>query len=144
MIVNVTPSKVVYQVGGRSTTIQSEELDPSIGGKDMVIYAFTLRGWNPPHENEPMTAFDKKEILSRLKEELAEMGFRFDVDGEDEVLAKGRVVMSVQAGQACVATGYWFTPARVDSRRRFSQGEVMPDVGGDFGTTVWQWDEDQS
>jgi hypothetical protein len=47
------------------------------------------------------------------------------------------------AGQPCQKAGYWFTPAQTDSRRRFKVGEVMPSLGGDYGETIWQWDEQQ-
>ena len=47
------------------------------------------------------------------------------------------------AGQACPRAGFWFTPARANSRRHFNQGEPMPDVGGDYGVTIWQWDAQQ-
>jgi hypothetical protein len=47
------------------------------------------------------------------------------------------------AGQLCTREGWWFTPARLDGRRHFSAGEPMPDVGGDYGITIWQWDESQ-
>ncbi|WP_284620504.1 PoNe immunity protein domain-containing protein [Aquabacterium humicola] len=47
------------------------------------------------------------------------------------------------AGLPCPRTGFWFSPARPDSRRRFDAGETMPDLGGDYGTTIWQWDERQ-
>jgi hypothetical protein len=47
------------------------------------------------------------------------------------------------AGQPCPREGYWFTPVRQDSRRRFVYGELMPDVAGDYGATSWQWDERQ-
>jgi hypothetical protein len=50
----------------------------------------------------------------------------------------------VQSGQSCPQTGYYFTPAQSNSRRQFNQGEVMPGVGGDYGVTIWQWDEQQS
>jgi hypothetical protein len=50
---------------------------------------------------------------------------------------------SVPAGQTCTRSGYWFTPAQADSRRRFTQGEVMPSLGGDYGLTIWQWDDNQ-
>ena len=50
----------------------------------------------------------------------------------------------VHAGQACPETGFWFTPAKANSRRHFSAGEVMPDVGGDYGATIWQWSPQQS
>jgi len=45
----------------------------------------------------------------------------------------------VRAGEPCPETGFWFTPAKQDSRRHFTIGEVMPDVGGDYGMTIWQW-----
>ena len=48
-----------------------------------------------------------------------------------------------EANQPCPREGYWFTPARPNSRRTFRQGEVMPDVGGAYGVTIWQWDETQ-
>jgi hypothetical protein len=47
------------------------------------------------------------------------------------------------AGQPCPKAGYWFTPAKADSRRLFKAGEIMPSVGGDYGDTIWQWDERQ-
>ncbi|NRF69456.1 DUF1911 domain-containing protein [Aquincola sp. S2] len=45
------------------------------------------------------------------------------------------------AGQPCPRSGFWFTPARPDSRRQFAQGDVMPELGGDYGATIWQWDD---
>lgn len=48
-----------------------------------------------------------------------------------------------QAGQQCVETGFYFTPARAASRRHFMRGELMPDLGTKYGTTIWQWDANQ-
>ena len=48
-----------------------------------------------------------------------------------------------EANQPCPREGWWLTPARENSRRLFKQGELMPEVGGDYGATVWQWDEQQ-
>jgi hypothetical protein len=53
------------------------------------------------------------------------------------------VRLRCEAGQPCPREGYWFTPARINSRRHFNAGEVMPDVGGDYGSTIWQWDASQ-
>jgi len=39
--------------------------------------------------------------------------------------------------------GYWMTPAQLDSRRMFKQGEVMPDLDSNYGATIWQWDEQE-
>ncbi len=47
------------------------------------------------------------------------------------------------AGDACPKAGYWMTPAKADSRRPFKAGEIMPSLGGDYGDTIWQWDERQ-
>jgi len=49
-----------------------------------------------------------------------------------------------EAGQPCPRAGFWFTPAQAGSRRFFKAGEAMPSVGGDYGTTIWQWDQNQS
>jgi hypothetical protein len=51
---------------------------------------------------------------------------------------------SVRAGEPCPRTGYWLTPAAQNSRRRFQQGEVMPDTKSSYGATIWQWDENQA
>jgi hypothetical protein len=51
--------------------------------------------------------------------------------------------LRVAAGQPCPREGFWVTPAKTNSRRLFKAGEVMPDVGGDYGATIWQWDDKQ-
>lgn len=44
----------------------------------------------------------------------------------------------VEAGKPCSKTGYWFTPAQINSRRRFQQGEIMPSFSGsNWGDTLW-------
>ena len=51
--------------------------------------------------------------------------------------------LSCEAGFTCVRSGYWFTPAKAGSRRYFKHGELMPEIGGDYGATIWQWDHNQ-
>jgi hypothetical protein len=53
-------------------------------------------------------------------------------------------LMRVAAGRPCPETGFYFTPARADSRKLFKEGDVMPDVGADYGTTIWQRDLNQN
>jgi hypothetical protein len=48
-----------------------------------------------------------------------------------------------EAGQPCPKEGWWFTPAG-SGRRYFKQGQIMPNLGSDFGQTIWQWAQDQS
>ncbi len=52
-------------------------------------------------------------------------------------------LQSVRAPATCPRQGYWFTPARALSRRLFKAGEWMPEISGDYGATIWQWDEKQ-
>lgn len=52
--------------------------------------------------------------------------------------------LRVEAGQPCPQTGYWFTPAHTNSRRHFTEGVFMPATHSDYGSTIWQWDNDQN
>ncbi len=52
-------------------------------------------------------------------------------------LASGRVER-VPAGQPCPVAGWWYTPAEIDSRRWFKEGELFPEIeGSDYGDTFW-------
>ena len=55
-----------------------------------------------------------------------------------------RLSLRCEAGETCPKAGYWLTPAKAGSRRYFAHGEVMPTVASDYGSTIWQWDNDQS
>ena len=49
------------------------------------------------------------------------------------------------AGELCPQSGWWFTPAKANSRRYIQQGIAFPAIeGSDYGTTFWQWSPDQS
>jgi hypothetical protein len=62
--------------------------------------------------------------------------------GEADPIKAG-MRLRCEANQPCPREGWWFTPTKSDSRQKFKQGQVMPTVGGDYGTTIWQWDETQ-
>jgi hypothetical protein len=47
-------------------------------------------------------------------------------------------------GEQCVKAGYYFTPARPNSRQRFAVNQVAPAYGSQYGKTIWQWDVDQN
>jgi len=51
---------------------------------------------------------------------------------------------NVPGGQPCPREGWWSTPAQVDSRRYFKQGEVMPRFQSDYGDTIWYWERTQA
>jgi hypothetical protein len=59
----------------------------------------------------------------------------------DEPIAGLR--LRCEGGQPCPREGWWFTPAKANSRRHFTQGEVMPRFTTDYGATIWQWDDRQ-
>ncbi|MEG0118765.1 MAG: DUF1911 domain-containing protein [Pseudomonas sp.] len=49
-------------------------------------------------------------------------------------------VPRIEAGETCKKTGYWFTPAKSNSRQYFKQGEIMPKIGdSQWGDTLWYW-----
>ena len=64
-------------------------------------------------------------------------------DAADTAAGGGTTRLRCEAGEPCLRTGHWFTPAQANSRRLFQAGETMPSVGGDYGLTIWQWDERQ-
>lgn len=49
-----------------------------------------------------------------------------------------------ESGSVCQKAGMYFTPARVDSRRRFELGERFPEENSQYGKTIWQWDGNQT
>jgi hypothetical protein len=94
-----------------------------------------------PWDDDPNPRFDYESSLRWMR--------RFDEDSDwpDAARRAGPSSLkhpNVPAGQPCPETGWWFTPAKPDSRRYFKHGETMPDVGGDYGVTFWQWSTDQS
>lgn len=53
--------------------------------------------------------------------------------------------LRILASQPCPRGGYWFTPAKPNSRRYFKQGDSFPEIeGNSYGATFWQWSPDQS
>ena len=49
-----------------------------------------------------------------------------------------------EANHHCPGAGYWWTPARENSRRQFNYGELMPDYpDSSYGATIWYWDQQQ-
>lgn len=62
----------------------------------------------------------------------------------DDPAGKATLSLRAAAGEPCPRTGWWVTPAAGDSRRRFEQGDLMPDLKSAWGATIWQWDTRQS
>ncbi|WP_337878538.1 hypothetical protein [Caldimonas sp.] len=68
-----------------------------------------------------------------------------DEGGDNPMPATGEAALRLkcEAGQPCPRTGWWFTPAKANSRRHFQAGQLMPDLHADWGDTIWQWDPHQ-
>ncbi len=74
------------------------------------------------------------------------------INGEYEVgedTAKNAELIDKQpriaAGLLCPKSGWWHTPAKAYSRRRFSEGDRFPAIeASDYGATFWLWSQDQS
>ncbi|WP_231408566.1 PoNe immunity protein domain-containing protein [Ralstonia solanacearum] len=76
--------------------------------------------------------------------DLVDFARSFDAIGQGAGNGANRLSLRCEANQPCPRTGYWMTPAKAGSRRYFQQGDVMPAVASDYGSTIWQWDSDQS
>lgn len=81
---------------------------------------------------------DKKFYPRDLVDYARTHGKRPTADGKHMDAIGGRC----ESGQPCPREGWWEAPAKADSRRMFKLGEVMPDLGADYGQTIWQWVND--
>lgn len=92
---------------------------------------------------DPVTTHAVREEATTwtLVERIADSGG--GVPGAPDPVLAG-IILRVEAGQPCTREGYWFTPSKANSRRRFTVGEQMPEIGSDYGATIWQWDVEQS
>lgn len=53
-------------------------------------------------------------------------------------LGGGSEFLRVLGGQPCPIAGKWFSPAKPDSARHFTEGEAMPAFETEYGLTIWQ------
>jgi hypothetical protein len=49
----------------------------------------------------------------------------------------------VDGGNQCPKAGYYFSPAKANSRRWFKRDELMPILESEYGLTIWQYDDNQ-
>jgi hypothetical protein len=89
------------------------------------------------YDDEPV--YEKRSCTWFLVERTAEVGLSID-----QIAPEATNLGRVAAGEECPKKGFYFTPARPDSRRLFQRGEIMPNLGGGYGATIWQLDSDQT
>jgi hypothetical protein len=49
----------------------------------------------------------------------------------------------IEGGEECSKPGFYFSPARPNSRRYLAAGEIAPALDTEYGRTFWQWDPNQ-
>lgn len=81
MIVEMARGHIRYRhANGRTVTIEVEALLPGHGGPDFVIFANSIRRWEPPDHHRELAPAEREEILAGLKEDLTVKGIAFDVE----------------------------------------------------------------
>lgn len=71
-----------------------------------------------------------------LVEKVVEDGDSSSVFNEERISQKG--------GEKVTKAGYWSTPAQPDTRRYFTQGEILPTLTEtDWGEVYWYWDGEE-
>ena len=65
-----------YREAGRQMFVDSEVL---IGPSAMAIYKDTIRKWDSPYDNVPVTDPDRHRILNNIRDAFRSQGFEIDV-----------------------------------------------------------------
>jgi hypothetical protein len=107
--------------------------------------AFMIEGRNAPQATvgyDPVTTQNVSEQPTTwtLVERIADAGGGTPSAGDP---SDAGLHLRCEGGHPCPQEGWWFTPAKLNSRRHFNHGEVMPVFTSDYGSTIWQWDERQ-
>lgn len=145
---NAPPSWPQYRVNP-SVKVQTDAAVPRTGiylpDADLGSAQFLIEGHDGPLAEVAETVATNASVNDvpttwTLVERIADSGGGIPGDADP---VKAGIRLRCEAGQACPRAGFWFTPARLPSRKHFGNGELMPDVGGPYGATIWQWDEQQ-
>ncbi|WP_240435858.1 hypothetical protein [Ralstonia solanacearum] len=104
-------------------------------GKEVNILAEFVPDWEPPKIDG---------YVGPLETRATDTIWYFVSQPVIQTVPASNLHLRCEAGQACPKSGYWITPAKSGSRRYFQQGTPMPEVISDYGSTIWQWDSDQS
>lgn len=67
-----------------------------------------------------------------------------DVELPAKFVAPAGVTIRLAGGDVCRTSGFYFAPAQANSRRKFEVGQTMPVLDTQYGSTIWQWDPDQT
>ncbi|HMC26497.1 MAG TPA: Imm74 family immunity protein [Verrucomicrobiae bacterium] len=65
-----------YREGARQMFVDSEVLT---GPSGMGVYSSSIKRWDAPHENVPVTDFDRDRIVKDIRDAFRFQGFEIDV-----------------------------------------------------------------
>ena len=68
---------ILYREGCKSLVVDSEVL---AGPVAMVIWANSIRAWDPPHSSDLISEDERARILANIKRAVAADGYTFEVD----------------------------------------------------------------
>ncbi|MCC9595408.1 MULTISPECIES: hypothetical protein [unclassified Rubrivivax] len=133
------PNPQVRVKTGDKIVVSGVYLPAEAGCAQFLIAGQEALGALPPDDPNDLRTTDERAIPTTwtLVEKIADSGG--GIPGASDPWLAGIRERCV-AGEACPRTGWWTTPA-APARRRFVAGTVMPELGGDWGTTVWQLDQ---
>lgn len=143
---NPPPTWPAYRLN-KSVTVKTGDIIPQTGiylpTADDSCAEFLIKGREAIEAN---VGYDPKRMQNVSEEPTTwilvdRIADRSDIPAVQAAEAAQR--LRCPAGQLCPQSGFWFTPAKTDSRRYFKAGEIMPRFETDYGETIWQWDEIQ-
>lgn len=76
----ISRSSVTFQHGDREAKISGEMLLPAPGQPGFVLYRSSIRGWEPPYDEEPLDDATKAWILSQAIRILNQRGILVEVE----------------------------------------------------------------
>ena len=77
MIIWDTPYRIKVELFNKMVVIQGEAL---AGGQGFILYANTIKHWEPPHENQSINDETRKEIIEHVLKESAKHGYNFEFE----------------------------------------------------------------
>jgi hypothetical protein len=71
--------RVLYFEGEKKMTVEIEGGTDAFAQVDWLVYAQTLRAWDPPHEMDAISGEKWEQILARISESLDVIGMRHTI-----------------------------------------------------------------
>jgi hypothetical protein len=82
-VTRLTPSTVTVRVGRRTVFVSGD----AIIDKPMApyfVYSNSITAWQPPHEHDPLTQYDKEVVLQAIRDHMDRKGMYYIIEPTDE------------------------------------------------------------